>query len=64
MVYAIFSRERERDGKRAMHAAREGARETLCQVGIGRGSGLVRDGNYWNARPCPRCWPLTAKKAA
>jgi hypothetical protein len=62
MVYAIFQRDRGADGKRMMHAAREGAHKTLCEHDIGRGTGLVRDGNYWNARPCPRCWPTTGGK--
>ena len=52
-VYAIFTRGRNR----IMHAAREGATQTLCQHPIGRGTGLVRDGNYTGSKPCPRCWP-------
>lgn len=39
-----------------MHAVREGTHETICELGTGRGSGLVRDGNYWNCHPCPHCW--------
>jgi hypothetical protein len=55
MTYAIFSR---RGAKlRTMHAAREGERHTICKLPIGRGTGLVRDGDYWDNRPCPRCWP-------
>lgn len=53
-VYSIFTC----DGRpRVMHAAREGAAETVCGLPIGIGSGLVRDGDY--SRPhvqCPRCW--------
>jgi hypothetical protein len=56
MTYAIFTWRTPRT-ERTMHAAREGARETVCHLPIGRGTGLVRDGDYWNNRPCPRCWP-------
>jgi hypothetical protein len=55
-VYAIFSR-RERGRKRTMHAAREGEWQTVCGHPVGRGSGLVRDGDYRDNVPCPRCWP-------
>lgn len=55
MTYAIFSR-RERGRARIMHAVREGAHETICQHPIGRGSGLVRDGDYHDNVPCRRCW--------
>src|SRR3954449_5066852 len=64
MVYAIFNRDRPRGGKRLMHAAREGASETLCKHAIGIGSGLVRDGNYWNNHPCPRCWNAAQNQPA
>lgn len=57
MTYAIFTRRTKRGETRVMHAAREGASETVCKHPIGIGSGLVRDGDYWNNRPCPRCWP-------
>lgn len=56
-VYAIFSVCKPR----VVHAAREGSRETVCHHPIGRGSGLVRDGNYTGAIPCPRCWPAVRK---
>jgi hypothetical protein len=61
MTYAIFTRDRGADGKRAMHAAHEGAHETVCGLPIGSGTGLVRDGDYRNNRPCPRCWPRVDK---
>jgi hypothetical protein len=56
--YVIFARDRGRDGKRLMHAAREGAGATLCDHSIGRGSGLVRDGDYNRSTPCRRCWEI------
>jgi hypothetical protein len=56
MVYAIFARDRDRSGLRLMHAVEADKNETVCQLGIGRGSGLVRDGDYCKSVPCPRCW--------
>lgn len=53
MTYAIFTRARPR----VMHAVAEGEQTTVCKHPIGRGSGLVRDGDYHGAQPCPRCWP-------
>jgi hypothetical protein len=60
-TYAIFTR-RERGTTRVMHAVREGEQQTVCQLPIGRGSGLVRDGDYHDNRPCPRCWPGTTAR--
>ena len=58
MIYAIFTR-RAKGRPRVMHAAREGAHETICKHPIGRGTGLVRDGDYWSNVPCRKCWPST-----
>jgi hypothetical protein len=58
-MYAIFTRRNRNGAPRVMHAAREGARETVCKRPIGRGTGLVRDGDYHNNRPCRTCWPAT-----
>jgi hypothetical protein len=63
MLAAIFTI-RRRGQTRTMHAINEDASvwRTVCGLPIGRGSGLVRDGDYWDNRPCPRCWPTTAKR--
>jgi hypothetical protein len=56
MTYAIFTR-RQRGVTRTMHAVREATHATtVCGLPIGRGSGLVRDGDYHDNVPCPRCW--------
>lgn len=60
-TYAIFTR-RQRSRPRVMHAAHEGASATVCDLPIGVGSGLVRDGDYRNNVPCPRCWPVTTNE--
>lgn len=52
--YAIFSRRRPGQ-KRVMHAVKPDAGRTVCDLPIGAGSGLVRDGDY-HGMPCPRCW--------
>ena len=51
---AVFTR--RRNGTRKMHAVRHGEHKTVCGLTTGIGSGLVRDGDYWNAVPCAVCW--------
>lgn len=63
MTYAIFTR-RRRGEPRVMHAVREGERETICRHPIGIGTGLVRDGDYWNNKPCSICWTNTRKSSS
>lgn len=60
MVYAIFTR-RRRGSSRVMHAVREGELETICRHPIGIGTGLVRDGDYRDNKPCLTCWPSPRK---
>ena len=55
MRYAIFTR-RGKDGFRRMHAVNVGGSQTVCGLPIGIGSGLVRDGDNRNNRPCGCCW--------
>lgn len=55
-VSAIFTR-RSGKKKRVMHAVAPGASTTVCGLPVGTGSGLVRDGDYWNNVACLRCWP-------
>jgi len=43
------------DGRRGYPAVLDAA-TTVCGMPIGTGSGLVRDGNYADSVPCPRCW--------
>jgi hypothetical protein len=53
-VFAVFSRRTR--GWRVMHAVRVGESATVCGLPTGVGSGLVRDGDYHNNKPCVRCW--------
>jgi hypothetical protein len=53
--YAIFTRKTGK-GPRRMHAVVPGSHKTVCDLPIGTGSGLVRDGDYSNNVPCPTCW--------
>jgi hypothetical protein len=53
-VFAVFSRRAR--GWRVMHAVRVGESATVCGLPTGVGSGLVRDGDYHNNKPCVRCW--------
>ena len=55
MTYAIFSKSKS-NGNRLMHAVRVGEHKTVCQLPIGVGTGLVRDGGYANSVPCAKCW--------
>lgn len=56
MTYAIFSTGRPR----VLHAVRTGETATVCGYQIGRGTGMVRDGNYSGSIPCVRgCWSAT-----
>jgi hypothetical protein len=57
MTYAVFS-----PGKpRTLHAVKPDARQTVCGRELGRGTGMMRDGNYAGSVPCPRCWSRERK---